>query len=211
MIRQQVKDVYYLLTRFLTIPNYYVAKLRLARRAGPNGHYVHLACGPNYIPGMINIDGNFFRKTDLWLDLRNGIPCGTGSAFFVYCCSTLTVFLPDDALRLLREIRRALRPDGTARISVASFEYALDIATGKVESKWPRPFDDPLGQAINHLFCDGQNKYAYSFSVLSSFARQAGFREVIHYSQEHGCQPKRYGDVEVGNEPKGSLVVELRP
>lgn len=211
MIRQQVKDVYYSLTRFLTVPNYYVAKLRLSRHAGTNGHSMHLGCGGNYITGMINIDANLFRKTDLWLDLRIGLPCGDGSASFVYCSHTLEHFFPNDALQILGEIRRVLRPDGIARIAVPSFEYAMDIAAGKIEEKWPRSFDDPLGQAINYLFCDGQHKYAYSFGVLDSFARQAGFREVIHYSQEHGCQPKRYGEVEVGNEPKGSLVVELRP
>ncbi len=211
MIRQQVKDVYYLLTPYLTLPNYYIAKLRLARRTSPNGLYLHLACGGKYIPGMVNIDVNFFRKTDVWLDLRNGLPCTDGSVFFVYFCTSIQHLLPEDALRLLREIRRVLRPDGIARLSTISIEHALDIASGKAKSTWPRVFDDPLSQAINYLFCDGQCRYAYSFSILESFARQAGFREVIHYSQEHGTQPKRYGDVEVGNEEEGELVVELRP
>jgi predicted SAM-dependent methyltransferase len=211
MIGQQVKDVYYSLIRYLTVPNYYIAKLQLARRTGPKGHYLHLACGDKYMPGMINIDGNFFRKTDFWLDVRNGLPCAAGSVSFAYCCHALEHFLPEDALLLLGELRRVLRPDGVARIAIPSFEHALSIAAGKAKSKWPRSFDDSYGQAINYLFCDGQHKYAYSFSVLDRFARQAGFREVINYSQEHGCQPKRYGDVKVQNEPKGSLIVELRP
>jgi predicted SAM-dependent methyltransferase len=211
MIRQRVKDIYYALTRILTFPNYYLAKLRLALRAEPKGHYLHLACGPIYIPGMINIDGNIFRKIDVWLDLRNGIPCGDKSASFVYFCSTLQMFYPEDAIRLLREFRRVLRPDGIARVSVPSFEFAMDIVTGKAKCQWPRVFEDPYGQAINYLFCDGASRYFYSFSVLDHFARQAGFRQVINYSQEHGCQPKRYGEVEVGNEGEGSLVVELLP
>ncbi len=211
MTGAQTKEIYYLLTRILTLPNYYAAKLRLAWRTPPNGHYLHLACGTKYISGMVNIDGYFFRKTDFWLDLRNGLPCKDGSVCFVYFCNSIQHFLPHEAIRLLREIRRVLRPDGIARISAPSFEYVLDIAAGKVESRWPRSFEDPLGQAINHLFCDGACKYAYSFGVFDSFARQAGFREVIDYSREHDCQPKRYGDVEVGNEPKGQLIVELRP
>ncbi|HEY7152861.1 MAG TPA: methyltransferase domain-containing protein [Gemmataceae bacterium] len=211
MVGQRWKEIYFFLTHFLTWPNYYLAKLRLRLRAGPKGHYLHLACGAIYIPGMINIDGNWFRKTDLWLDLRNGLPCATGSVAFVYCSHAIGNILPEEALQLLGEIRRVLRPDGVARIALPSFEHALLIAAGKAESKWPRSFDDPYGQAINYLFCDGTNKYFYSFSVFDGFARQAGFREVFHYSQEHGCQPKRYGDVEVGNEPKGSFVVELRP
>lgn len=211
MIRQQVKDVYYSLARLLTVPNYYLAKLRLGWRAEPDGYYLHLGCGAKYIAGMINIDGNIFRKIDLWMDLRNGLPFKSGSVAFAYCSHTLEHFFPDDALRILGELRRVLRPDGIARIAVPSFQHALDIAVGKAEEKWPRDFDDPLGQAINYLFCDGQHRYAYSFGVLRSFARQVGFREVVHYSQKHDCQPKRYGNVEVGNEPEGSLIVELLP
>jgi prepilin-type processing-associated H-X9-DG protein len=211
MIRQQTREVYYLLTRYLNLPNYYPAKLRFAFRAPANGYYLHLACGKVYIPGMVNIDGNMFRKTDLWLDFRNGLPFPNGSASFVYCCNSIQHILPDDVIGLLREIRRVLRPDGVARITTICFEYALEIAAGKTEFRWPRSFDDPLGQAINYLFCDGHCKYAYSFGVLASLAQQAGFREVIHYSREHGCQPKRYANVEVGNEPKDQLVVELRP
>lgn len=210
MIRQQVKDVYHILTRFLTLPNYYIAKLRLAFRSNPKGHYLHLACGPVYIPGMINTDVNIFRKTDLWLDLRNGLPCADSSVYFVYFCNAIHHLYPDDAIRLLKEIRRVLRPDGIARVSAPSFEYVLqEIVTGKVQSKWPRAFEEPLAQAINQIFCDGQCKYAYSFGVFDTFARQAGFREVINYSQKYGNQLKRYGDIEVGNEPKTQLVVEL--
>jgi predicted SAM-dependent methyltransferase len=211
MIGQRKKDVYYFLTRILTFPNYYVAKLRFSWPAGPDGHYLHLGCGPKYIAGMINIDGNIFRKVDLWLDLRNGLPFRSGSVSFAYCRDTLEHFFPDEALQILRELRRVLRPDGVARIAVPSFEHALDIAAGKVEYQWPRESDDPLGQAINYLFCDGQHKYAYSFGVLSDFARQAGFHEVIPYSQRHACQPKKYGKIEVGNELEGSLIVELMP
>lgn len=211
MIRQQVKDVYYSLTRLLTRPNYYFAKLRLGFRSNPDGHCIHLGCGVKYIEGLINIDANIFRKIDLWMDLRNGLPFKSGSVSFAYCCHTLEHFFPDDAMGILRELRRVIRPDGIVRMAVPSFQFALDIAAGKAEAKFPRCFEDPQSQAINYLFCDGQHKYAYSFGLLNSFAREAGFREVFHYSQKYACQPKRYGNVEIGNEPEGSLIVELMP
>lgn len=211
MIKTQTKDLLFFLARYLTLPNYYFAKLRYGWRTPSKGYYLHLACGAKYIPGMINVDGNIFRKIDLWMDLRNGLPFRDGSVSLVYFCNAIQCLLPDDAIRLLREIRRVLRPDGVARVSAPSFEYVMDIANGKVESSWPRSFKDPLAQAINHLFCDGACRYGYSFGVFDDFARQAGFREVIHYSREHGSQPKRYGDVEVGDEQKGNVVVELRP
>lgn len=58
--------------------------------------------------------------------------------------------------------------------------------------------------------CDGQHKYAYNFAIREQFAREAGCTDVRHISAEHGVSPRRYGKIELGNEPEGSLVVELR-
>ena len=88
-------------------------------------------------------------------------------------------------------------------------QEALNIIEGKAKSQWPRNFVDPMSQAINYLFCDGQHKYAYTFNILENFARQAGFSKVVNYSAEHNLSPKNYFGVEVGNEVTGSLVVEL--
>jgi hypothetical protein len=88
-------------------------------------------------------------------------------------------------------------------------EYALAVAGGASREDWPRAFDDPMAQAVNYLFCEGQHKYAYNFSILEGFARLAGFSRVENFSAEQGVALKRYGTLEVGNEPAGSLVVEL--
>src|SRR5262249_27819655 len=150
------------------------------RPAYPEGHYVHLGCGFKHLAGMINADGNRFRKIDLWIDLRNRLPFPNASCAFVYSSHTLEHLYPDEAIALLREIRRVLRHDGVARIAVPSFEHALSVAFGEhhVAEDWPRAFADPAAQAINYLFCDGQHKYAYNLAILSDFARRAGFARV---------------------------------
>lgn len=210
MIRQQTKDLYYIVCRWLTIPNYLVTLMRYRRPAYPEGHYLHLGCGHDYMPGMVNIDGNVFRKKDLWLDLRNGLPFSDASVFFVFCCHVLEHLYPDEAIRLLKEIRRVLTREGVARVSVPSMEHAIKIMEGHAESHFPRAFRDPISQALNYLFCDGQHKYGYAFATLEQFALYAGFASVYHYSGHCGVAPKQYGRVTVGNEPPGSLVVELR-
>jgi hypothetical protein len=75
--------------------------------------------------------------------------------------------------------------------------------------KFPRPFDDHYAQALNYLFCDGQHKYGYSFSLLKTFAEEAGFGHIHNYSAETGVTAKQYGQILVGEEMDGSLVVEL--
>jgi predicted SAM-dependent methyltransferase len=211
MIRQSVKDVYFHLVRYLSLPSSLAARVRygLLGPRHPEGHYLHLGCGFKYLDGLINTDGNIFRKIDLWHDLRNRLPFPNGSCRFVYSSHTLEHMFPHEAIALLSEIRRVLAIGGVARVAVPSMEYALEVARGSDVEDWPRPFSDPISQAVNYLFCDGQHKYAYTFEILSTFAREAGFPRVVDYSADHGVASKTYGAVTVGDEPPGSLVVEL--
>jgi predicted SAM-dependent methyltransferase len=208
MIRQQIKNSYFALNRWLVKPNTLLARLRYRRASDAEGFYLHLGSGPVYIPGMINIEGNIMRRKDLWLDLQNPLPFPDRSVYFVYCSHTLEHFYPDEAMQLLREIHRVLRDDGVARIATPSFEHALEIAAGHPAEDPQRAFSDPHGQAIDYLFCDGQHKYAYSFTVMERFARDAGFTGITNHSADPA--PKRYGKIEVGDELAGSLIVELR-
>ena len=212
MIHQSVKDFYFQAARYLSVPSSLLAaaRFRLRQPKNPEGFYVHLGCGFKYLDGLINVDGNVFRRIDLWHDLRNRLPFPDKSCAFVYTSHTIEHMFPDEAIRLLSDVKRVLHEGGVVRVAVPSMEYALEIAAGKHVEDWPRPFADPVAQSINYLFCDGQHKYAYNFAVLDTFARAAGFTEVVNYSAEHGVAQQRYGAVEVGDEPVGSLVVELR-
>lgn len=215
MLRQQLKDALFSINRLAVVPHQrLLAPLRF-RKPPAQGWAVHLGCGATYIPGLINCDGNALQKIDLWLDLRNRLPFPDGSCSLVYCSHTLEHMFPDDAIRLLREVRRVLRGpgagDGVARFAVPSMEHALVIAQGGATMQYPRVFASPLGQAINYLFCDGQHKFAYCFEVFQDFARQAGFTRVRNYSAALGVAPATYGPHTIGDEYEGSLVVELRP
>ncbi len=207
MLKQSLKDVYFWANRWLVLPG---TKMRGVMNRGKTGLYLHLGCGDDYREGMINIDGNIARKKDMWLDLRNRLPFAEKSAKLIYCCHTLEHLFPEDALRVLRELYRVVSDDGVVRLAVPSFERCLEIAAGRDESHWPRDFPDSMSQAINYLFCDGQHKYAYCFENMKAFAEQAGFKAIYNYSAEHGVSVKEYDHVSLGNEPPGSLIVELR-
>jgi len=209
MISQGVKEIYFGATRWLTLPNYLAARVRY-RNPPVEGLSLHLGCGEEYIPGMVNVDVNFLRRKDLWLDLCNGLPFPDGSASFVYCSHTIEHLYPWTALAVLSEIRRVLRADGVARIAVPSLEHALRIIAGDSRSEWPRNFSDPRAQALNYLFCEGQHKYGYCTSILADFARQAGFTTAVEDAVYSGEKRKQYGRVTIGNEPEGSLVMEMR-
>jgi predicted SAM-dependent methyltransferase len=206
MIRQQIKNLYFGMNKWLTKPNALAAKVRFRSPPDADGWYLHLGSGTKYIAGMINVEGNIFQRKDLWADLKNRLPFADQTAHFIYCSHTLEHFYPDEAQAILREMFRVLKSDGVARIATPSFEHALKIAAGEPATEPQRTFPDPAGQAIDYLFCDGQHKYGYSFSVMERFARDAGFTRVTQL--DRGM--KRYGKVEVGNELTGSLIVELQ-
>lgn len=207
MLAQKFKDAYFAINRYAVLPNTVWARWRF-RKVPEQGLYLHLGCGESPVEGMINVDGNVRRRA-VWLDLRNRLPFPDESAKVVYCCHVLEHLYPEDALRLLGEVRRVLRADGIARIATPSMEHALRIARGEATCPFPRQYEDPLAQAIEHLFCYGQHKYGYSFSLMEEFAHEAGFSRVENYSGEHGEEPRQYDHLTLGHEPEGSLVVEL--
>ena len=89
MIGQTVKDAYLGLVRVGSLPNSMFARLRFTRKEASEGLYIHLGSGQDYDPVMINVEGNLFRKRDIWHDLRNRLRFPTGSAFFVYSSHVL--------------------------------------------------------------------------------------------------------------------------
>lgn len=190
MVPQDIKDIYFLATRFLSLPILVFTKWRYQKQ--PEELYLHLGCGANYIPGMLNIDGNIRCKKDLWIDLRNGLPFPDESVYFIYSSHMLEHFYPDQAIALLREMCRTLKYEGIVRIAVPSVEHALKIALGETSYTWPRCFEDSLSQLVDYLFCDGQHKYAYTYEIMKNFALQAGFRTVLNYSEMNGTRSKVY-------------------
>jgi predicted SAM-dependent methyltransferase len=209
MLPQNVKDALFAVNRLAVAPNHWLWRTRF-KVNGKKHLCVNLGCGPHRVEGMLNCDGNLFNKIDLWLDLRRRLPFPDESVAVAYCSHTLEHLFPEDALKLLAEIRRVLEPDGIARIVVPDVSYAFRIAEGAATSPWPRAFADPVGQAMNYLFCDGQHKYAYNHGMLAEFATQAGFGSVVNVSDTHGVTPRPYGALTLGNEAEGSLVVDLR-
>lgn len=177
MINQKIKDIYYMLLypasfllRFLYVMHYKIFRSEFTK--------VHVGCGRNYLPGFINIDGNFQRKVDYLMDARTGLPFPDETMDFVYSCHMLEHVHITDAINILKDWYRVRKPSGYIRLTLPDFEYAIQIASKKYQSEFPRTFNSPNGQAINFLFCDGQHKYAYSADVIEELALKIGFSKV---------------------------------
>jgi len=201
MISQGIKDAYYAILRPASSVLKPLYSLRYSRGAEP--YKLHVGCGKNYLPGFVNIDGNAFRKTDLVLDVRAGLPFPEGSVSFIYSCHMMEHLPIYDAISILKEWKRVLQPGGQVRLTLPDFTHVFEILKGEATCDFPRSFRSREGQAINFLFCDSQHKYGYSFELVKELADDAGFSRVER--GEPGRDPQ-LGEID---EPSGSFTAHL--
>jgi len=182
LLHQRYKDVVFWGIAKATVPNYLLRRYLTSAQPANGARHLHLGCGPKYLPGFLNIDGNLFNKIDVWLDVRNGLPFPSNSVDSIYSTHMFEHFYPDELKRLLQECLRVLKDGGGIRLIVPSLESAIAAYTQQ-RSEWfydsfPRHFDSLGGRFSNFVFCDGQHRTAFDFSYLSEVLREAGFREV---------------------------------
>jgi predicted SAM-dependent methyltransferase len=182
LLHQRYKDIAFWGIAKATLPNYLLHRYLLRGRSTNSATRLNLGCGPKYLPGFVNIDGNPFSKSDLWLDVRNGLPFPSNSVDSIYSTHMFEHFYPDELNLLLRECLRVLKPGGGVRLIVPNLESAIE-AYCQSQSSWfgdsfPRHFDSLGGRFSNFVFCDGQHRTAFDFTYLDEVLRKAGFREV---------------------------------
>jgi predicted SAM-dependent methyltransferase len=83
-----------------------------------SGKPVNLGCGCRIRRGWLNLDLNSNLSEVICWDLRQGLPVENDAVPFVYTSHMLEHLTPSDAERILRDVHRALRPEGIARIVV---------------------------------------------------------------------------------------------
>jgi predicted SAM-dependent methyltransferase len=181
LLHQRYKDIVFWGIGKATLPNHLARKCINRVRPSNRPRHLHLGCGPKYLRGFVNIDANPFNKSDLWLDVRNGLPFPAGYADSIYSTHMFEHFYPDELPQLLKECLRVLKPGSGIRLVVPSLTSAI-VAYGQKRSDWfsnyPRRFDSLGGRFSNFVFCDGQHRTAFDLSYLDEVLQAAGFRDV---------------------------------
>lgn len=184
MLHQRYKDICFLILAKATLPNYWLRRAMYSLRS-PKPLHLHVGCGPKYLAGFVNIEINPLQKSDLWLDVRRGLPFRTGSVDSIYTTHMLEHFYPDELDDFLAESFRVLKPGCGIRIVVPSLGNAIR-AFQQENRDWfisyPQEFESLGGKLSNYLFCAGQHRAAFDFSYLDEILRKTGFHEVIESS-----------------------------
>lgn len=186
MLHQRAKDLAFWGIAQATFPNYLFRRYILPSHSGSATH-LHLGCGPKYLNGFVNIDGNPFNRIDLWLDVRHGLPFRSNSVDSIYSTHMFEHFYPDELRRLLGDCHRVLKPGGGIRLIVPNLESAIQ-AYSQNRNDWfdpsfPRAFNSLGGRFANFIFCDGQHRTAFDFTHLGEVLTKAGFRNVGRSSE----------------------------
>ncbi len=182
MIHQRQKDLLLFMISKVSVLNLYYRKY-VSPWNNRNGKGVHLnlGCGDKYCDYFVNIDANPLRKSDLWLDIRNGLPFADQSIDSIYTAQMLEHFYPDELVKVLSECHRVLKADAGMRIVVPSLENAIAAySVRKVQwfSDWPRSNRSMGGRFSNFIFCDGQHRNAFDFEYMNEVLLSVGFSKV---------------------------------
>lgn len=167
--------------------NYWKWTLWTRFKNGSKDIHLHLGCGTKQLAGFINIDGNLFRKTNLWLDLCNGLPFADNTVASAYASHVFEHFYPDELDRILNECHRVLRPSGSLRIVVPDMGSAVRAyVEGRSELfiDFPRTCKSTGGRLSNLLFCDGNHRQGFDFSYLEEVLQKARFSDVRQLTAE---------------------------
>jgi predicted SAM-dependent methyltransferase len=155
---------------------------------------LNLGCYDDLREGWVNIDA-FLKHGSLTLDLRRPLPFPDGSAELAHAEHFLEHLTDEEALRLLQECRRVLRPGGMMSVTVPDAEPLLQAyAAGDQEffdgyaEEIPegRALPTPLGQ-INYLFrAATTHLYAYDEETLRLLLDRAGFVQIARREFDPG-------------------------
>ena len=187
MLHQRTRDVYFTALRRINKLNYWHWRIRGLRANGSGAVHLHLGCGPKYLSGFVNVDGNLLRKRDVWLDLRNGLPFSSGSIASIYSSHVFEHFYAEELAALLRECHRVLAPGGFLRAVVPDMRAAARAylsGDAAFFSDFPRPHRSLGGKFSNLLFCEGGHRQGRDFSYLQELLLEAGFSEVLDLSRD---------------------------
>jgi SAM-dependent methyltransferase len=92
---------------------------RLAARGSPR---LHLGCASTILAGWINVDLFGPLPADVALDVRRPLPIADASVDAIFTEHMLEHLTYGEAVALIRECARVLRPGGVLRIVVPDFE-----------------------------------------------------------------------------------------
>ena len=173
---------------------------------------LHLGCGPRYLKGFIHIDLDDLPHIDYpKTDLSNLSMFADSSVDLIYTCGSFEYYDREEAVGVLQEWKRVLKPDGVLKISVPDFNAVVQVYNkyndldgigmlGPLYGKWQI-------QGNKHIY----HKTIYDEKSLTFLLTTVGYRDILKYKAEEFL-PKGYDDYSLAYVPhmdKNGIQMQL--
>lgn len=159
---------------------------------------LHLGCGPNKLPGWVNVDIDRMSRPDLRHDLRLGLPMRSRTASFIYSEHVFEHLDLHTAQRLLRDCAVALREDGVLRIAMPDLALLVDRYRGQWrDQEWLRDpaysYIETPAQMLNVALRQWGHRYVYDFEDLHHRLNTSGFSKIVRRAWQDSPHPELRG------------------
>jgi SAM-dependent methyltransferase len=180
-----------------------------------DGSLKTLAAGwPDFVVGLVyklttdsNLDSreqfiNVLRRNIfVHHNLKYGVPLPDCCADFIFTSHFLHHLYRDEALDLLKDTLRVLRPGGTLRVAVPNLEYIISLYQRGERERALEFFFYP-SQLRNQY---SRRYYQYDFELLREMLWTAGYRQIRRCAFQQGRTPDLK---QLDNRPDETLFVE---
>jgi len=141
---------------------------------------LHLGCGPVIHKGWVNIDNQKYPGVDKVLDVTKKLPFD--NVDYIFAEHFIEHVAYPDALKLLRECRRALRDDGVLRLSTPNLDWVW-FTHYKLEATEQEAVSACF--YINRAFRGWGHQFLYNETTLKATLADAGFShfERVEYGE----------------------------
>ena len=186
------------------------ARRRLRKLRGERGLLLNVACGPQVLPGFVNLDLHVKLPGVVRWDCRRRLPVGDGAAEGIRAEQFVEHLETQEELpAFLADCRRALAAGGVLRVIVpdagrflaAYCRSASGDLGGFRELAVPEPFPSDLPtrmDVVNHIFHQWQeHRWGYDAETLTHRLRAAGFERIEVQGFGRSLEPRLAMDREV--------------
>jgi predicted SAM-dependent methyltransferase len=141
---------------------------------------LHLGCGPVIHKGWVNIDNQRYPGVDKVLDVTQKMPFD--NVDFIFAEHFIEHLSFPDALKLMRECRRALRDDGVLRLSTPNLDWVW-ITHYRLDAPEQLTLEDCF--RLNRAFRGWGHQFLYNETTLIASLAEAGFSkfERVQYGE----------------------------
>jgi predicted SAM-dependent methyltransferase len=147
---------------------------------------INLGCGYRPMKGWVNVDRARGPQVQIVWDLTEGLPFPDSTCAAIFSEHVIEHISRTQAIQLLKECYRVLKPGGVLRVSTPDAEkYLRSYAGDRSFLRHPdftEPMETPLDR-INQMMREyGQHQWVYDAESLSLLLKKTGFSSAIEQS-----------------------------